>query len=132
MGHWTTRLGSTILSGTAFAVVGWALSLTLGKHAQRWPWILVGGLVGLALALFLYRPVATRLRGRAMAAPAPITTSSASPSGSEVRADMRRRLLKMAADLDEFFAGWPLTPHKAAGHANVAVDAPGWWKPMQR
>ena len=52
------------MSGTAFAVVGWALSLTQGTNAKHWPWILVGGLVGLGLGLFLYGPVAKWVRDR--------------------------------------------------------------------
>lgn len=53
MGH-LGKIGAAIVNGTVFAVVGWALSLTQGPNAQRWPWILVGGLFGAGIALLLY------------------------------------------------------------------------------
>ena len=37
-------------------MLGWALSLTQGSHVQHWPWMVVGGMLALAVAL-----IATKL-----------------------------------------------------------------------
>lgn len=60
------KTGTSLVGGTVFAVVGWALSLTIGPRAQRWPWILVGGLIGIGLVLILFDRIVNRFRRRSL------------------------------------------------------------------
>lgn len=58
--HWTGSVGWSIVSGIAFALVGWALSLTQGQKVQHWPWVAVGAVIGVAFMLILYAPLRSR------------------------------------------------------------------------
>jgi hypothetical protein len=51
---WTGPAGWSLVSGVAFAVFGWALSLTVGQNVQRWPWILAGAAAGVGVMLIFY------------------------------------------------------------------------------
>jgi hypothetical protein len=51
---WTGPAGWSLVSGVALAVVGWALSLTVGQNVQRWPWILAGAVAGVGTMLIFY------------------------------------------------------------------------------
>jgi len=66
---WRLRLGLSIVSGVAFAIIGDVLSLTQGSHAQRWPWLVVGGVLGVGLVLICYDGVANRFKRPVAASP---------------------------------------------------------------
>ena len=59
---WRLRLGSVIVNGVVFALIGEALSLTQGTHAQRWPWALACATFGVGLVLICYDRIANRLK----------------------------------------------------------------------
>jgi hypothetical protein len=56
------RLGLALLAMVGGAVLGWALSLTQGSHVQHWPWIAVGAVLALAVALITVGIIARRRR----------------------------------------------------------------------
>ena len=49
--RWHVRFGLALLTIVAGALTGWLLSLTQGSHGHHWPWVVVGGVVALALGL---------------------------------------------------------------------------------
>jgi hypothetical protein len=50
---WPFKLASALAAAAGGALLGWALSLTQGFHAERWPWAVVGGIAILIVALVI-------------------------------------------------------------------------------
>ncbi|MGB6771889.1 MAG: hypothetical protein WBF51_07790 [Candidatus Dormiibacterota bacterium] len=58
------RVGWGILSCLAVGAVGWVLSLAFRAHGALWPWLVIGGLVGIATFLLAYPGLSELYRDR--------------------------------------------------------------------
>lgn len=64
---WKWRVGWALMSGLTFALVGWALSYAAGPNPHSWPWIVVGAIFGVAVALLLLERIKHSRRSQRLA-----------------------------------------------------------------